>query len=262
MDKGTASNLASAACFSASLLLPEGGLRTAVFSASSFAFSGGITNWLAVKMLFDRIPGLIGSGVIPARFREIRAEVKDLILEHFFDPGHLRRFFAEHAKDIDWSAYLRQSETDGSPFGSLVKKQWDKLTRKEVVQPIIDRQLSRLTESPVGGLLVMVGLDKVRPAVNQFVSAMVASMEEKVLEAADAIRPEDIDVQLDEEKVIAGVRDHIELLLEKKLEELQADDVKKMMEDVIRHHLGWVVVWGNVFGGLLGVLAYLASPWL
>ena len=34
--------------------------------------SAGITNWLAVKMLFDRICNLPGSGVIPMRFKEIR----------------------------------------------------------------------------------------------------------------------------------------------------------------------------------------------
>ena len=30
-----------------------------------FGFAGGVTNWLAVKMLFDRIPGLYGSGLLP-----------------------------------------------------------------------------------------------------------------------------------------------------------------------------------------------------
>ena len=39
----------------------------------------------------------------------------------------------------------------------------------------------------------------------------------------------------------------------KKLEQLDAGTVKRMMEEVIRQHLGWLVVWGNVFGGLLGL---------
>lgn len=46
-----------------------------ILSGGLFSFAGGMTNWLAVKMLFDRIPGLIGSGVIPNRFREIRQSV-------------------------------------------------------------------------------------------------------------------------------------------------------------------------------------------
>jgi len=40
-----------------------------IMAAGVFGFAGGITNWLAVKMLFDRVPGLYGSGVVSARFR-------------------------------------------------------------------------------------------------------------------------------------------------------------------------------------------------
>ena len=31
--------------------------------------------------------------------------------------------------------------------------------------------------------------------------------------------------------------------------------VKILMEEVIRKHLGWLVVWGNVFGGMIGMVA-------
>lgn len=33
-----------------------------IFAGGLFGFAGGITNWLAVKMLFDTVPGLYGSG--------------------------------------------------------------------------------------------------------------------------------------------------------------------------------------------------------
>ncbi len=118
MDKGTASNITSACVLTLGLLLDSGAAQAWILSAGLFGFSGGITNWLAVKMLFDRIPGLIGSGVIPARFREIRRKMKDLILEHFFDEEYLRRFFAENQKDIDWSRYIRSSgESSGESSG-------------------------------------------------------------------------------------------------------------------------------------------------
>ncbi len=38
-----------------------------------------------------------------------------------------------------------------------------------------------------------------------------------------------------------------------KLQELTPEKVKELMEDVIRTHLGWLVVWGNVFGSLIGL---------
>ncbi|CAH8237229.1 hypothetical protein VAEKB19_5200018 [Vibrio aestuarianus] len=49
--------------------------------AGLFAFSGAITNWLAIHMLFEKVPGLYGSGVIPARFEEFKAAIKNLMME-------------------------------------------------------------------------------------------------------------------------------------------------------------------------------------
>ncbi len=254
MDKGTASNVISTCILTLGLLLDHGPAQAWILSIGLFAFSGGITNWLAVKMLFDRIPGLIGSGVIPARFREIRRKVKDLILEHFFDEEYLRRFFAEHRKDVDWGRYIKSSGSGKSPVTSFVENQWEKLTAPEVIQPIIDEQIDRLSESSIGGFLLIVGIDTIRPAVNRFVAGFVASLQDKVLAVAEKVSTPEVRIEIDEKRVVDDIRAQVEPLLEKKLEELHAEDVKRMMEDVIRSHLGWLIVWGNVFGGALGVL--------
>jgi len=254
MDKGTFSNFASAGLFGVGLLLPRGTIQELVLSIGMFAFSGGITNSLAVKMLFDRIPGLAGSGVIPARFKEIRSKVKNLILEHFFDEGYLRRFFSGQDRKIDWKRYIKPSSGAKAPLAGYIEAQWDKLTSPHVVQPIIDEQMEKLLDPSMGGLLMMAGVDSVKPAVNQFVSAFMQSMQTKVLEVASNAEVSEVDAELDEEKIIADIRSNVEILLEKKLEELDAMTVKRMMEDVIRNHLGWLVVWGNVFGAVLGVL--------
>jgi uncharacterized membrane protein YheB (UPF0754 family) len=258
MDKGTASNVASACCLGISLT--ASGLPPVFFTASMFAFSGGITNWLAVKMLFDRVPGLIGSGVIPARFKEIRSKVKDLIMEHFFDEEHLRDFLGEHTGSMDWGRYLKTQEGSDGPMEAVIRKQWDRLTAPEVVQPIVDRQIEKLMQSPIGGMLLMVGVDKIRPTINQFVSAFIESMQGKLFELASQVGSDDLQLELDEEALLHDVRGKVDQLLERKLEQLHSDDVKRMMEDVIRQHLGWLVVWGNVFGGILGVIAFYLNP--
>merc|ERR1740133_340203 len=63
-----------------------------VLAAGLFGFAGGITNWLAIKMLFDRVCNLPGSGVIPHRFKEIRQVVKDTIMKTFFDGPYLQQY--------------------------------------------------------------------------------------------------------------------------------------------------------------------------
>ena len=54
---------------------------------------------------------------------------------------------------------------------------------------------------------------------------------------------------------VESVRNEIDSLMTEKLKELTPPMVKKLMEDVIRQHLGWLIVWGNVFGGLLGIIS-------
>jgi hypothetical protein len=52
----------------------------------------------------------------------------------------------------------------------------------------------------------------------------------------------------------------IDSLMETTLAEMTApDNVKELMEVVIREHLGWLIVWGNVFGGLIGIVSVAAG---
>ena len=53
---------------------------------------------------------------------------------------------------------------------------------------------------------------------------------------------------------IEKVRLEIDGLMTEKLKMLTPEKVKTLMEEVIREHLGWLIVWGNVFGGGWGLL--------
>ena len=59
-----------------------------------FAFSGAITNWLAVHMLFEKVPLLYGSGVIPARFTELKLALHQLLMQQFFSQDNFSRLAA------------------------------------------------------------------------------------------------------------------------------------------------------------------------
>ena len=60
--------------------------------AGLFALSGGLTNWLAIHMLFEKVPLLYGSGVIPDRFEEFKQGIKELILTEFFSLSSINNF--------------------------------------------------------------------------------------------------------------------------------------------------------------------------
>ena len=46
----------------------------------------------------------------------------------------------------------------------------------------------------------------------------------------------------------------IETILDARLDDLTPKDIKRIIQKMIRDHLGWLVVWGGFFGGLLGLL--------
>ena len=47
----------------------------------------------------------------------------------------------------------------------------------------------------------------------------------------------------------------VEDIVCKRLDELTPNMVKEIVERMIHEHLGWLVVWGGVFGGLIGLLS-------
>lgn len=254
MSKGAASNLVSflvlvmgvvltmAARGSpamAGVVLPPGLLEVGpwALAVGLFGFAGGVTNWLAVKMLFDRVPFLYGSGVIPSRFQEIRVTMKNLIMVHFFDEDHLRRFYEEHAGLITAGEGLE----DG-----LVE-----LLGSEDAGRAIERQLEDLKSAPFGMLIRLAGTDILRTVVQEFLKGLATDLGPQLQQQIQGHLPD-----------VTTLRERVDLLLESKLEELTPETVKRMMEHVIRDHLGWLIVWGNVFGGVIGLVSRAASAYL
>ena len=67
-----------------------------------FALSGAITNWLAIHMLFEKVPLLYGSGVIPARFEEFKLAIRQLMMEQFFTEENIDRFLSDSYRQSEY----------------------------------------------------------------------------------------------------------------------------------------------------------------
>jgi uncharacterized membrane protein YheB (UPF0754 family) len=240
VPRGMISNLASLAILVTGLVLTTSdtatwpaGLVAAgpwLLAAGVFGFAGGITNWLAVKMLFDRVPLLYGSGVIPNRFREIRATIKNLIMTHFFDEEYLQRFFDEHGAQMGG--------------GGKLEKELTQLLASDEADRAIDAELDKLKQGPLGMMIKMAGNDMLKVIIKQFMGGLVGRIAPV---AEERLKAKAFD--------IPSLRQQVDRLLEVKLEELTPEIVKAMMERVMREHLGWLIVWGNVFGAAIGVLS-------
>ena len=51
---------------------------------------------------------------------------------------------------------------------------------------------------------------------------------------------------------IEEFKNQIETILNNRLEDLTPAQVKKIIQDIIQSHLGWLVVWGGLLGGVIG----------
>ncbi|QTL34899.1 MULTISPECIES: DUF445 domain-containing protein [Pseudoalteromonas] len=229
MSKSLATNILAAAVVLLGWLLHLDVLLT----MGLFALSGAVTNWLAIHMLFEKVPGLYGSGVITIKFKEFKSAIRKLILEEFFNDDKLRSFAKKNEIQLDLKPVITQ--TDLSPaFNKLV----------QVIEA-----------SQFGAMLAMVGG---KEAIEPMKDSFTDKMKEALFEISEGPEfQQQLSGLLSSGQSVEAVKVAIEHAVEERLEELTPAMVKSIIQDMIHTHLGWLVVWGGVFGGLFGLIAAL-----
>ncbi len=229
INKSFVTNLTALILILLSFLIPEPTISKAVLFGGIFAFSGAITNLLAIHMLFEKVPFLIGSGVILNRFESFKTAIKELMMTQFFTKDQLDNFFVSEEKKVDLSPIIE--ETDFSPaFDALSKT---------------------VMESSFGSMLGMFGGEKALDALRDPFSRKLKSAVTKIV-SSDSF---DVQLQayLSDSSLSEDMLKKIEEVITARLDELTPQLVKEMVQNLIREHLGWLVVWGGVFGGLIGL---------
>jgi uncharacterized membrane protein YheB (UPF0754 family) len=203
-------------------------------SVGFFALSGAMTNWLAIHMLFEKVPYLRGSGVIPERFEEFKGAIKTLMMTQFFTAENIEQFIETEEKK-------GESVLNLEPLLNIVD--YDK---------IYDSLVLVILESSFGGMLMMMGgVDALTPLKEPFVEKVKVTLTDMV--DSDQFKLA-LQQGLNAQKISVDLIDKIETVIDKRLSELTPQLVKEMVQAIIKAHLGWLVVWGGVFGGALGGL--------
>jgi len=209
-----------------------------VLSVGLFALSGAITNWLAIHMLFEKVPGLYGSGVIPSRFEDFKIAIRNLMMEQFFTEENIDRF-------------LRVSD------GIKPDLHLTPVIEKVDLSPSFDSLVKVIMESSFGGMLGMFGgQEALTPLKEPFITNMKQSLIDMTQTESflELLRDE-----IEQPDVMNDIREKVEDIIAKRLEELTPQLVKEIIQEMIKQHLGWLVVWGGVFGGLIGLFAALIT---
>jgi uncharacterized membrane protein YheB (UPF0754 family) len=224
MNKSLATNLIAISLMSAGHLSPL--YSTEIRTMGLFSFSGAITNWLAIHMLFEKVPFLYGSGIVTERFQEFKMGISDLIMNQFFTEENFQKS-------------MTQNSTSMSIDGDAIVGTLD-------FEKIFSKLKAAILESPFGGMLGMIGGEK---ALEPLKPAFEVKFKEAILE------------MVNDESFLSNItsgssfslEDSVKEIVNERLDELTPQLVKQIIQDMIRQHLGWLVVWGGAFGALIGL---------
>ena len=200
---------------------------TYIINMGMFALSGSVTNWLAIHMLFEKVPFLYGSGVILNKFEEFRYAIKKMIIDNFFTEEQFDTLTHSENPPIETQKLLKYINED----------------------EIFDTLVEVFMQSSMGSMLNMFGgsaiIEKLRPA-------FLVEIRKKIESVLATINWSEImDTHLGYEMLYPKIIQ----MIDNKLAELTPQLVKNMIAEVIKVHLGWLVVWGGVFGGLIGIIS-------
>ena len=206
-----------------------------IFAIGLFALSGAITNTLAIHMLFEKVPYLYGSGVIEKNFTKFKSSIHNLLMNQFFTKENLSRFFQDEMQSakntVDFEKIL--NKTDFTPAYNSLKES--------------------VMESSFGGMLGMFGGEAaLEPLKEPFTNKLQSSIVD--ITKSQAFQ-EVLEEALKSDSLSDDIYEKLSSIVNKRLDELTPIMVKEMVQNIIKEHLGWLVIWGAVFGGLIGFVS-------
>jgi len=231
LNKSFLTNIVASLLVIISFFIQDTAIKNFLLYSGLFALSGALTNQLAIHMLFEKVPFLYGSGVIEQNFEKFKEAIKKMMMEQFFTKEQLQAFFAKEEQKIDLAPIIEQ--TDFSPAYEALSKS--------------------VMESQFGGMLAMFGGEAAleglkEPFTKKLKSSILSIVSSKAFN--DTLQNHLQSSSLSEDLIYK-----IEQIITARLNELTPQMVKEIVQNLIKEHLGWLVVWGGVFGGVLGGLS-------
>ena len=220
-DKRLGTNLIAAALVVFGFWISEPWSKT-LLNIGLFSLSGALTNWLAVYMLFERVPGIYGSGVVPLHFEDFKTGIHQLIMRQFFDRNNLEKFF----KGPDGSKYLPD-------FKQVFKEIY--------LNPAFDSLLEVIQNSSFGPLLSMAGGIQALESLREPFTDKLHMVVQKI--AVSEPFQQAMREKQDEFTASQDLQQKVDGIVTERLNELSSEMVKEIIERMIQQHLVWLVVW-------------------
>jgi hypothetical protein len=226
------SNVVSAVIALIGLVLPHPYHLYVVYTGV-FALAGGLTNWLAVHMLFEKVPFLYGSGVVVRRFETFRTGIREMVMKQFFNEHQIHEAVEQYFQDTAHHKII-----------NTVKNRLD-------LDSIFDGLVSAMMASSLGSIAKLMGGAKAFEGLRDPVKHHLFAIIDEHLVGLERAMPTP-------QETTKKLRHAITTLVDARLDTLTPDQVKDLMAQMIQEHLGALVIWGAVSGAVVGLpLAFI-----
>ncbi|EDO41946.1 predicted protein [Nematostella vectensis] len=210
-----------------------------------FGFAGGITNWIGIKIIFNRMPGLLCRGFLAKHFTVARGTLASFLLEVFFSPTHIRH----HTREREQA--LLEPQNFEQHLHSVLSS--DEMTT------LIDTQVDSLMATAEGLTLRSLGMskDKLRKLVKTYILDMKSFISTLLIQS----------IQSSDLTNAEKIREQVVDLIATRTQQMTQEQVKQFVYDSLYKHVMWLVLWGNVFGAIVGFSVEIISiytndlPW-
>ena len=197
-NKSLTTNIVALAIIAVSYLSPKH--NEIIYLIGLFALSGGITNWLAIHMLFEKVPFFYGSGVIPSRFEEFKLGIKQLVMTEFFTPQNIK-VFAE-----------KQTEVFSTDINNMID-----------FERVFNGLVEAIEGSSMGSVLTMLGG---RKAIKHLKEPITLKLQEIIWEMKES--------KTGDKNLATSLLSQVEQIVDKRLDELTPVQVKNIIQEMIQ----------------------------
>ena len=109
---------------------------------------------------------------------------------------------------------------------------------------VFDGLVDAIEGSSMGSMFAMVGGRKALQPLRQPITLKLQDIIKEIQEAEAT--------KSDDKNRTSSLLNQVEQIIDQRLDGLTPEQVKNIIQDMIRKHLGWLVVWGGTIGGFIG----------
>jgi uncharacterized membrane-anchored protein YjiN (DUF445 family) len=260
-----------------SLLTPWHTAGRLMLSIGEAALVGGLCDYIALKMIFERRWYLPNSGVLPRNRQRLIEGISSTIETQWLTPKMIEDKLREEKLVERLGRYLENVSLDSIIDGTHLAAICESIARYVESPQLLHFLQQRLEASAprsirVANALGIITYDKLSERIGRELRELllglptnqdlIKALEERLHSIGEELQQRVSPTRAAADRImdtlvehaVTGTRGQIAAMVKKNLERLDDEEIRRQIESRTRTHLDWIRVNGGIFGALFGAL--------